>query len=97
MYELSREMGTCSPGGGYVAAPTDELEIDLERLKEIIEEEGFDIKFSSNLMLTITISPDKIDISFYKSGKILFKTYKENKVKSLLDRFKPLVKKAKRN
>lgn len=97
MYEIKREIGTCSPGGGYVVLPEEKVNLDLEKLKDIIKKEGLKIKFSSHLMITITHPKSDVDISFYNSGKILFKTYDKDKIDDFLNEVEPFIHRAKKN
>lgn len=94
MYELDREMGTCSPGGGYIALPKEDISVDITKLKGIIDCDKFKINFSSNLMLTVNIPSERLEISFFKSGRILFKTYDKDKVTAHLKDMENLVEKA---
>ncbi len=81
----------CSDSGAYRAEPTEKTRIDLERLEEHLIERGFEIGFSSEVILLVQHPDIDVEVGIYPSGKLLFKTTDEEIVDDLFDEFTSLV------
>lgn len=83
----------CSDSGAYVTEPTDDVRLDMDRCEKLLEDEGYDINFSAEVILLVKDKKTDIEIGVYPSGKLLFKTTDEEKIQDSFERIKSLVKK----
>lgn len=87
----------CSDSGAYRAEPSEKTRIDLEKLEEHLIDKGFDIGFSSEVILLVQHPDFEVEVGIYPSGKLLFKTADEDTIDDLFDEFTTLVKDFKKN
>ncbi len=64
----------CSDSGAYVAEPAEKVRIDMDRVKEWLESKDYRMKFTSEVIIVAVHPDEEVELGFYPSGKLLFKT-----------------------
>ncbi|MFP3872514.1 MAG: hypothetical protein ACOC55_05630 [Candidatus Natronoplasma sp.] len=81
----------CSDSGAYRAEPTVETKLDPRSFEEELIERGYEIEFSSEVLLLVKDEKSEVEVGIYPSGKLLFKTTDKDMVDELFEEFTPLV------
>lgn len=71
--ELYEIFEPCSDDEAHSAEPKDEISLDMAKLEENLTER-YEVVFSAEIMLLVSDTKYGVDIAFYPSGKILWKT-----------------------
>lgn len=85
----------CSDSGAYVAEPKEKTRVDLEGCEGRLKEIGYEIKFSSEVIVVAEASSG-IEVALYPSGKLLFKTCDKEDIEPLFEELKPIMKEERR-
>ena len=88
MYDM---VEPCSDSGAFRAEPTSETRLDLQEFEDVLKEKGYEIEFSSEVILLVRHVKFDVEIGIYPSGKLLFKTTDEELVDDLFDEFSKIV------
>ncbi len=81
----------CSDSGAYVAEPDDKTKVAMDKVQGWLEERGYTMKFSSEV-ITVALHPkEEVEIGFYPSGKLLFKTTDKEIVDKLFSELTPMM------
>jgi len=70
MYSVLR---TCNSGTAYVARPDGPFDADIREVAGRLRPPGFEVLTDAGVLLVIR-SPDGIEFSLFKEGKVLVKT-----------------------
>lgn len=81
----------CSDSGAYRAEPEDEIKLDPQVFEKPLKDKGYEIEFSSDVILLVKDVDLDVEIGIYPSGKLLFKTTDKEKVDELFDRFTSMI------
>ncbi|MBS3816900.1 MAG: hypothetical protein KGY76_04995 [Candidatus Thermoplasmatota archaeon] len=81
----------CSDSGAYRAVPGEELSLEPQSFEEELEDKGYEIKFSSEVILLVVHPELDVELGIYPSGKLLFKTTDKEVVDRLFDEFSEMV------
>lgn len=81
----------CSDSGAYRAVPVEELSLEPQSFEEELEDKGYEIKFSSEVILLVVHPELDVELGIYPSGKLLFKTTDKEVVDRLFDEFSDLI------
>ncbi len=81
----------CSDSGAFVAEPEVEVRLDLEVCEERLKEQGYRIKFSSEVILLVVDKAMDIEVGLYPSGKLLFKTTDKEELDEIMPEIRSMV------
>ncbi len=81
----------CSDSGAYVAEPEKKTKINMEGVQDRLENKGYKMKFTSEVII-VALHPDQdVEVGFYPSGKLLFKTTDKEIVDRLFEELAPVM------
>ncbi|MFW6142032.1 MAG: hypothetical protein ACOC53_05675 [Candidatus Saliniplasma sp.] len=81
----------CSDSGAYVAEPDQDIKIDMDEVEKRLEKEGYEFKFSSEVIHLVLDKEVGEEIGIYPSGKLLFKTTDTGKVDQMFERLSKIM------
>ncbi len=88
MYDM---VEPCSDSGAYVAEPEKDIKIDMDEVEDRLVKEGYEFKFSSEVIHLILDVDVGEEIGIYPSGKLLFKTADKEKVDEMFEKLSKIM------
>lgn len=82
--ELYDVFEPCSDDAAHSAEPKDDITLEMDKIEENLTDR-YEVVFSSEIMLLVEDSEKDIEIGFYPSGKILFKSDDGDLVDEIFD------------
>lgn len=90
MYHM---VSPCSDSESWSAEPKEEIEIDMIKIRDALKEQNYKILFDSEIILLVEHPTIGEELSVFPSGKLLYKTSDDEKVKSMHSDMLKIVKK----
>lgn len=84
---MYRTVRLCAQGGGFEAVPEAGRGLDLGRVREALEAEGFTV-LDARVLLVVAMDPE---VTIARSGRLLFKTADGPVAQRALERLRPLL------
>ncbi|MFO7792142.1 MAG: hypothetical protein R6W73_04060 [Candidatus Saliniplasma sp.] len=88
MYDM---VEPCSDSGAYVAEPEKGIKIDMDEVEDRLVKEGYEFKFSSEVIHLVLDVDVGEEIGIYPSGKLLFKTADKRKVDEMFEKLSKIM------
>ncbi len=88
MYDI---VEPCSDSGAYRAEPEEDIKFDPRSFEDELVEKGYEVEFSSEVILLVRNTELDVEVGIYPSGKLLFKTTDKKVVDELFEEFTSMV------